>query len=72
MQDWPAGARRHLDDILEKAGRGHTQAALEPLISGIGGRFADPMGIAKLDHLWGLVQASFFLESVHDALQRAI
>ena len=57
------GGRRHLSDILDKAGHNNTQAALEPLISGIGGRFADRTGITKLDHLWDLVRvpAPFYL-----------
>ena len=54
------GADRHLGDILEKAGHNATQAALEPLILGIGGRFADRAGIDKLDHLWGLVQVCVY------------
>lgn len=50
---------RHLGDIAKMAGSNSTQAALEPLFSGIGGRFADWTGIAKPDYLWGLVQACF-------------
>lgn len=45
---------------LEKGG-GDTDASFGPLVSGIGGQFADAAGFKKVQDLWSKIQVSAIL-----------